>query len=67
MKKKHFLSPIENMVDNSNLKCVKCGAKAGNCDCWVKCEIKGCTWSVEKGHKCRNPNHKNDDSVKIKK
>lgn len=51
------LSPIERMIDNYNLKCVKCGAKAGFCDCWTKCPVAGCSWSIEKGHKCRNPNH----------
>lgn len=51
------LSPIEIMIDNLDMRCCKCGAKAYTCDCWSKCPIKGCSWSIEKGHKCRNPNH----------
>jgi hypothetical protein len=54
---KRGLSSIERMIDNSSLKCVKCGAKAGYCDCWSECPVDGCGWSVEKGYKCRNPNH----------
>lgn len=53
------ISPIEKLVDSS-LRCVKCNAKYGDCDCWTKCQIKGCSWFVEKGHKCRNPEHKNN-------
>ena len=52
------LSPIERMIDNSNLKCTICKAKIGNCDCWTKCKIDGCKWSFEKGTKCNNPEHK---------
>jgi hypothetical protein len=52
------LSPIERMIDNSNLRCTKCGSGKGMCDCWTKCPIKGCAWSFEKGKKCNNPNHK---------
>ena len=51
------LSPIERMIDMLDLKCCNCGAKAGECDCWSKCPVKGCKWFIEKGHKCRNPNH----------
>lgn len=46
------------MVDNCGLKCTKCGAAKGQCDCWVKCPVKGCNWSFEKGGKCQNPVHK---------
>ena len=51
------LSPIEVLINNSDMKCTKCGAKAGKCDCWSKFPVVGCSWFVEKGHKCRNPNH----------
>lgn len=53
----HGLSPIERMIDNSGLTCTKCGSKAGHCDCWIKCTVVGCSWFIEKGHKCGNPNH----------
>ena len=51
------LTPIERMIDMADLRCTKCNAKAGACDCWSKCPIDGCRWFIEKGHKCRNPNH----------
>lgn len=51
-------SPIETMIYNV-VKCLKCGAAMGKCDCWTKCKSPGCTWFVEKGKKCRNSkNHK---------
>lgn len=51
-------TPIEILFDKSDIRCTKCNAKAGTCDCWRKCPIEGCTWYIEKGHKCNNPNHK---------
>ena len=51
-------SPIEIMIDRMEMYCTKCGAKRGQCDCWTKCPIEGCTWSFEKGKKCPNPAHK---------
>jgi hypothetical protein len=51
-------TPIEIMIDRADMKCTKCGAKMGMCDCWTKCKIPGCAWSFEKGKKCRNPDHK---------
>ena len=32
-------SPIDTMID-SVVRCVKCGAKVGECDCWEKKEDK---------------------------
>ncbi len=49
-------TPIDSMID-AVMYCVKCGAKAGHCDCWTKCDIIGCAWSYEKGTKCNNPEH----------
>lgn len=49
------MKPIDRLLDRVVFKCVKCGAKMGQCDCWTKCE---CGWSYEKGKKCRNPKHK---------
>lgn len=47
-------SPINQLID-SVMKCGKCGAPMGKCDCWTKCK---CGWSYEKGGKCNNPIHK---------
>jgi hypothetical protein len=49
---------IEILFDKAGMTCTKCGAKIGYCDCWTKCKIPGCSWSFEKGSKCRNPEHK---------
>ena len=51
------LSPIERMIDMTDMRCTVCNAKAGTCDCWTKCDVEGCRWSYEKGGKCGNPNH----------
>lgn len=51
-------SPIEILISQSDMRCTNCGAKAGTCDCWKKCPVKGCSWWIEKGHKCGNPEHK---------
>jgi len=46
--------PINKLITN-NVGCVKCGAKYGKCDCWVKCS---CGWLYESKGKCNNPKHK---------
>lgn len=51
-------TPMDIMLEGVDWRCGKCKAKMGNCDCWRKCPVPGCTWSIEKGHKCRNPDHK---------
>lgn len=51
-------TPIFSMVD-ACVGCVKCGAKYGKCECWTKCE---CGWLFEKGGKCRNPKHNNQNA-----
>jgi hypothetical protein len=43
--------------DHSMLKCTVCGAGHGQCDCWTKCTLPGCSWSYRKGTQCRNPAH----------
>lgn len=46
-------SPIEIMINASDLKCTVCGAsRSKGCDCWTKCS---CGWSARKGKPCRNP------------
>jgi hypothetical protein len=52
-------TPIDFLLDKVDWRCVKCGAKLGTCDCWHPCKDPNCHWSVEKGHKCNNPIHKN--------
>ncbi len=51
-------TPMDILFDRAAMKCAICGAKAGTCDCWHKCTIPGCHWSVQKGHRCNNPDHK---------
>lgn len=46
-----MMSGLGGMIGNI-VKCVKCGASMGQCDCWTKCV---CGWSFEKGGKCNNP------------
>ena len=58
LKNNKKISPIEKLVESS-IRCVKCDAKYGDCDCWIKCPIDGCSWFIEKGYKCRNPKHEN--------
>lgn len=43
---------INRLID-AVMKCVKCGAAVGKCDCWEKCS---CGWSNSRGKFCRNPN-----------
>jgi DNA polymerase II large subunit len=45
---------IDKLIENT-VRCTKCGAKYGECDCWVKCE---CGWNHYKTGKCNNPIHK---------
>lgn len=44
-------SPIDTLMDRVDWKCTACGAKAGTCDCWVKCE---CGHSYLRGQECSN-------------
>ena len=46
-------SPVDRMIDAA-VKCTKCGAGYGRCDCWTQCR---CGWSYERGGQCRNPVH----------
>ena len=46
-----MMSAIGDMINNT-VKCVKCGAGMGECDCWTKCK---CGWLFEKDSKCNNP------------
>ena len=43
--------PINALID-SVCRCVICGAKTGQCDCWPK---RFCEPRKRKGKKCRNP------------
>ena len=43
---------LDRMILGS-VKCVRCGAGYGNCDCWEKCR---CGWSHGRGEPCHNPN-----------
>lgn len=47
-------SPIERLIDAACMKCAKCGARMGTCDCWEECP---CGWTTEKGGQCGNPVH----------
>jgi hypothetical protein len=49
--------PIDILLDKVEWRCAKCGKKINTCDCWRKCPDVGCSWYIEKGHKCRNPKH----------
>jgi len=46
--------PVNRMID-AVVKCTKCGAGYGQCECWTQCR---CGWSYERGGQCRNPVHK---------
>ena len=43
--------PIESLID-SVVRCTKCGAKPGTCNCWTQCER--CSWWYETGGECRH-------------
>lgn len=45
------MSAIDDLV-TAAVRCCKCGAGYGCCDCWEKCS---CGWLAEKGKPCRNP------------
>lgn len=46
-------SVTDALIDNSGLRCTKCGASMEcGCDCW---EVCSCGWSAEKGRPCNNP------------
>lgn len=56
-------SPLEIMIDASDLTCTVCGEpKSAKCDCWEKCS---CGWFARKGNPCRNP-HTTRCSTKVK-
>lgn len=42
---------LDRLVDQA-VRCVKCGAGIGKCDCWVWCT---CGWRAERGKPCNNP------------
>ena len=45
----------ESVIDKiiiGKVRCVKCGAGYGACDCWVKCK---CGWHRGKDEPCNNP------------
>lgn len=44
-------SPINTLID-ATMRCVKCNAPMGHCDCWERCS---CGWSTERGQPCGNP------------
>lgn len=43
---------IIDKIPLRDLRCTKCNAPAGTCDCWVVCS---CGWSAEKHKPCGNP------------
>lgn len=45
-------TPLSKMID-MNVRCIKCGAPMGKCDCWVQCSF--CEWLHAKGELCANP------------
>lgn len=50
-------TPIDKIIMNA-VKCTKCGAGYGQCNCWIECK---CGWLYESvGGKCENPIHKAD-------
>ena len=55
------MSALGKMI-NATVRCVVCGAKLGECDCWAKCE---CGWSYRKGGTCNNPVHGGDGRLGI--
>ena len=40
------LTPMDILFSKSNMRCTKCDASAGDCDCWEQCT---CGWSFERG------------------
>jgi hypothetical protein len=45
------VAAIDHIFAGVKWKCAACGADAGTCDCWVKCE---CGRSYLKGESCQN-------------
>jgi hypothetical protein len=45
------MTPLDRMILGA-VRCVKCGAAYGACDCWERCS---CGWTAEKGKSCGNP------------
>ncbi len=46
------MSGIDALFSKANMRCTKCAAPMGDCDCWEQCS---CGWTAEKGMPCRNP------------
>jgi hypothetical protein len=46
-------SPLDAMI-MATARCVRCGAKFGECDCWRECR---CGRSYPRDGKCENPLH----------
>ncbi len=46
-----MMGPLDKAILNT-VRCVKCGAAYGKCDCWEKCS---CGYFAEKGQPCNNP------------
>ncbi len=42
---------MDHLFANVKWKCTSCGAAAGTCGCWIKCE---CGRSFLKGEECQN-------------
>jgi hypothetical protein len=42
---------LQIIIDSADLRCTKCGAARGMCDCWERCS---CGWYAERGNPCRN-------------
>ena len=47
-------TPIERLIDSSNMKCSVCNAPWGACSCWERCP---CGWYFRTGEACRGPSH----------
>lgn len=48
----HRLTPVEMTILRSEIRCVKCNALHGKCDCWTECS---CGWKYASGKSCSNP------------
>jgi hypothetical protein len=42
---------VDHLFAGVKWKCTACGADAGTCDCWIKCE---CGHSYLRGEECKN-------------
>lgn len=46
---------IDALFDKADMRCTRCGAPAGTCNCWVTC---ACGWTMGRSEKtCGNPVH----------